>query len=100
MAKASIAIFKKSIETESVSKPICPDDVFLAANRVLQSKSIELVKCPEGMFVVSYSATGPFSEHLSDEWLPVYVARIETWSSGGIKKQEIQKWAESNEQSK
>jgi hypothetical protein len=88
--KASISIFRKSIKTDSkVATPIVPDEVFKAAQRVIESKGVELVKSTDGVYLLQYSETGPFKEKISDDWLPVFVMKLQEWSSGGIKKEEL-----------
>ena len=91
--KASIAIFRKSIKTDStVSTPEVPDAVFEAAKRVTDSKGIELIKSTDGIYLIQYSNSGPFKEKLGDEWLPVFIMKLIEWSSGGIKKDEYLSW--------
>lgn len=87
--KASIAIFKNSTETDDLSQPRVPDDVFEAAKRVIENKGCEVIKARDGLYVVKYSETGPFPRKVNDEWLPVYVAKIHAWASGGIKATEM-----------
>ncbi len=86
--KASIAIFK-NIATAKFEDtcPQVPNAVFDAANRVIENKGCEFIKTKSGAYIVKYSETGPFSTQ--EGWLPVYVARIEQWSSGGIKEDEM-----------
>lgn len=94
-SKASIAIFQKShTYEEKVSKPVVPDAVFKAAKRVMKSKKHELVEVDGGFYIVKYSPNGPFQRPMGDSWLPVYVARIDSWSSGGVKKEEFDLWSE------
>ncbi|KKM34275.1 hypothetical protein LCGC14_1565330 [marine sediment metagenome] len=85
--KASIAIFHKSVEYEdNVSCPYTPTEVFEAARRVIETKGCEVVKVRNGMYVVQYSETGPFRDKKdAKEWLPVFVMRLNSWRSGGIK---------------
>lgn len=88
MAKASIAIFKKKIEySDDID---VPDEIFAAANRVIESEGQEIVKSKSGFYIVQYSPNGPFTEKIGDDWLPVYVARVEQWRSGGIMKKEME----------
>lgn len=92
MYRASIAIFKNApdFEYEEVSRPVVSQVVFEAAQRVIVSKSCEFLKTKDGVYIVRYAEHGPYQAHVSDEWLPVYVARIEKWSSGGIKRSEME----------
>ena len=94
MTSASVAIFKKSVEYNAESTPCIPDDVFEAAQRVCSTKTTELIRSRDGFYVLQYSENGPFKEDLGGEWLPVYIARIEKWSSGGIKKSEMKAFQE------
>lgn len=90
---ASIAIFQKSLEdTEIVSCPLTPNEVFEAVKRVIQNKKSELIKTRTGFYVISYSETGPFKSKINDEWLPVYIFRAYKWTSGGIKKEEFENY--------
>ena len=94
MYPASIAIMgpKKMeiISSPNETHPLVPIEIFNAARRIIENKEgCELVKTQGCMYVIKYSESGPFKEKISDEWLPVYVARIEQWSSGGIKKDEM-----------
>jgi hypothetical protein len=90
MPKASVAIFRKSVEYPKDLSPEVPAAVFDAAKRVIASKGLETLRLREGFYLIQYSETGPFKESLSDEWLPVYIARISEWSSGGIKTEEME----------
>lgn len=93
MNKASIAIFHNQQEYEKDNHPIVPDLIFETAKRVIKNKSCEFVKCSDGIYIVKYSETGPWNTPiLKDEWMPVYIARVEKWSSGGIKTEEMQEW--------
>jgi len=95
--RASIAIFKNSVDyDEDIAQPFVPASIFEAAKRVTESKGCELVKSRDGMYIVKYSETGPFPQKMRNEtWLPVYIARVQQWSSGGIKKEEFQNFTES-----
>ncbi len=101
MPKASIAIFQKKIEQSSTTHettPITPPEVFEAALRVVESKGCELIKSQGGMYVVKYSEAGPGSQPEEwTEWLPVYVAKMITWHSGGIRNDEIEEYHRSKE---
>ena len=93
MNRASISIFPNKIEyTDSRSRPDTPPEVFEAALRVAISKTCELVRTGEGMYIIDYSETGPTNRREGWEgWLPVYVAKIQRWSSGGVKQEEMDK---------
>jgi hypothetical protein len=95
MTKASISIFQKAIETEFCSQPEVPDAVFEAAKRVIENKNCELVKTSNGLYVVTYSENGPWTTTSDDEWLPVYVAKMTKWTSGGITKNEMNQYESS-----
>ncbi len=84
--RASVAIFEgKEIEiAERDVKPVVPDEVFEAVKRVSENKGCEMVKTRSGLFVISYSPTGPFQTEVSNEWLPVYICRVRKWDSGGV----------------
>ena len=91
--KASVAIFKKSINYPGdISRPSVPDKVFQAVKRVVKSKGHEIVDVDGGFYIVKYSKSGPFKKKLGKEWLPVYVSRVDSWSSGGIKKSEMEEF--------
>lgn len=101
MSKASIAIFQKKIELSNKAHettPTTPPEVFEAALRVVESKGCELIKTQGGMYIVKYSETGPGSEPEGwTEWLPVYVAKMISWNSGGIKNEEMEEYHRSKE---
>lgn len=82
--KASIGIFQKSIEQTQQTQPEVPDEVFEAALRVIESKGCEVVKTNEGLYLIKFNENGPYETHMSDEWLPVYIAKAVRWISGGI----------------
>lgn len=89
--KASIGMFQRKLDYSEETQPTVPDELFLAAERVVKEKGCEIVKTPIGIYVVNYSETGPFQEgDVADEFLPVWVARLQTWSSGGIKNSEME----------
>ena len=98
MNKASISIFhnKSPEEEEIISQPQVPDEVFQAVKRVIESKGCEFIKTGQGVYVVKYSETGPYKDPISQEWLPVYVAKLLKWSSGGIKLSEMENWKNGN----
>ena len=96
--RASISIFPKKIKyTDERTQPETPSEVFEAVQRVIINKNCELVRSNQGLYVVSYSETGP-SKTLAgwENWLPVYVAKIEQWSSGGIQKSEMEEFLKEN----
>lgn len=90
MNKASISIFRKSIKYPDGSESSTPPQVFEAAMRVMESRGIEVIKGKDGFYVVQYSESGPFIDIKDPDWLPVYVARVAQWTSGGIKKEEME----------
>lgn len=93
MAKASIGIFEKNLDYgPTVSCPNVSDDVFKAVEEVLETKGEKIVKANDGFYMVKYSESGPFNDILIDDFLPVYVARISKWSSGGVRKKEMEEW--------
>jgi hypothetical protein len=96
--RASIAIFgdrEIEYEEERESQPIVPDQVFEAVERVIKTKSTELVKTRGGMYIVVYSEHGPFQQSTdAGDWAPVYVARIRRWDSGGVKNSELSQYVE------
>lgn len=96
--KASIAIFQKQVSYKREVKPDIPDELFEAALRVSQNKGCELVKTKSGIYVVSFSETGPWTNGTEEltlkNWLPVYIARMEKWSSGGITQEELHNYIE------
>ena len=99
--KASIGIFQKSADkTEVSTQPEVPDELFEAVQRVIQNKTTELVKAHDCMYVVLHSISGPFSAQIGDEWLPVYIAKVLQWTSGGVKDSELQKYLNNKENDK
>lgn len=90
---ASVAIFRGEIDYDDKSnQPLVPDEIFEAIKRVIANKSCELIKSRNAMYVVKFSQNGPFLEqevNSAGDWLPVYIARLEKWSSGGIKQKEM-----------
>lgn len=98
---ASVAIFANNSEieakTEVVVKPMVPDEVFEAALRVIQNKNCEIVKSRNGFYVVNYSEHGPFQTPIGSDWMPVYVARLHQWTSGGIKQDEMETFQSAKE---
>jgi len=92
LTRASIAIFpQKTDYMDNRAKPETPNEVFEAAQRIIdKSSGCEIVRTKTGLYVVAYSKSGP-SKHIEgwENWLPVYVAKIHTWASGGIKTEEL-----------
>lgn len=96
--KSSIAIFQQSAETNDDTQPMTPAEVFAAAEDVAKSKGTRVVRNRQGIFVVTYSETGPFNEpHLASEWLPVQVYVLKQWASGGIRQQEMEAYYEATD---
>jgi hypothetical protein len=88
--RASIGIYQQASETESETRPITPPEVFEAAKVVANTKETKIIRNRMGVFVVTYSETGPFNEpHLSQDWLPVQVYILKQWASGGIRRHEM-----------
>lgn len=93
MARASIAIFPKKVEyADSRPSPETPTEVFEAVQRVVKDKiGCELVRSQSGLYIVAYSETGPSNRPEGWEgWLPVYVAKVVEWASGGVRAQEME----------
>lgn len=93
MARASIAIFPKKIDyVDSRPSPETPPEVFEAAQKVIEAKDgCELVRSRSGLYIVAYSETGPSNRSEGwDGWLPVYIAKVAEWASGGIRVQEME----------
>lgn len=96
--RASVAIFKNSVEyEEDIGQPLIPAIVFETAKKVIETQGCELVKTRDGLYIVKYSPNGPFPNQISQDWMPVYIARIEKWSSGGIKHKEFEDYGEKQE---
>jgi len=100
---ASIAIFKGEFDYGTVSSstnPIVSAELFEIAQKVIENKSCEIWRGTSGVYVISYSESGPFPEsaHVAEKWLPVYIARLEKWSSGGIKKDEYNQYLSNKEE--
>ena len=96
---ASVGIFQKTAPKVDIStQPAVPDELFKAVQRVIESQSTELVKSRDCMYIVQYSLSGPFSSKIGDEWLPVYIARVLQWTSGGIKQEEMDAYNEQIDQ--
>lgn len=94
--QASVAIFEKKIEYPEGSRPLIPDDIFEAAERVIQNKSCEVVKSRSGLYIIQYSESGPWKDERED-FLPVWIARVSEWSSGGITKMEMDQYLDDKE---
>lgn len=103
MARASIAIFPKKVDySDERPRPETPPEVFEAVQRVIENKTgCELVRSKSGLYIVTYSETGPGSDSAGwDGWLPVYVAKVVQWASGGIRQQEMDEFLEEKENEK
>jgi len=97
MTRASIAIFPKKVEySDDRPCPETPSEVFDAAQRVIENKDgCKLVRTKSGLYVVAYSKTGPGNDPAGwDGWLPVYVAKVVQWASGGIRQKEMDEFLE------
>lgn len=97
MTRASISIFSKKVEyTDNRSIPETPPEVFEAAQRIAEAqKGCEIVRSKTGLYVVAYSETGPSNQKAGwEDWLPVYVAKVSEWSSGGIRQNELKEYKE------
>jgi len=93
MTRASIAIFPRKLEySDNRTKPEVPSEVFKAAQRIAENrKGCELVRSKNGLYIVVYSENGPSKRPEGWEaWLPIYIAKISTWASGGIQDEELQ----------
>lgn len=102
MARASISIFPKKIEyIDDRAKPEVPDEVFEAALSLIEKKSgCELIRCQTGVYIVQYSETGPSTRKEGwEDWLPVYIAQIKEFSSGGIRTSEMEDYLTQKEKS-
>ena len=95
--EASIGIFNKKL-TYKENSSVCeiPDEVFLAAQRVASTTVPEVVHSLRGFYIIEHSPNGPFSEY-AGEWIPVIIYRIETYSSGGIREEELKLFKELSE---
>lgn len=94
--QASICMFQKKMEYPTdVSRPQVPQEVFEAVARISQNEQgCELVRVKDGVYVIQYSETGPFREHFSDDWMPVYVMKVREWHSGGVTRDEFSNFTE------
>ena len=90
-AEASIAIFRNKADHDTSTRPQVPQSIFEAAKRVEESKQTEIIRTNMGIFVVTFSETGPFIEkEVADKWMQVAIYRMEQWASGGIKLSELE----------
>ena len=88
--KASIAMFKRSVDYSTDHNPTVPPELFEATERVIQNKSTEILKTKGGFYVLSYSESGPWQEiDVKGDFLPIWIARINSWSSGGVRETEM-----------
>jgi len=97
MTRASIAIFPKKVEySDDRPCPETPPEVFEAVQRIVKNESgCELIRCKSGLYVVTYSKSGPGNDPVGWEgWLPIYVAKVAQWSSGGIRQKEMNEFLE------
>lgn len=97
MTRASIAIFSQKVEySDNRPQPEAPPEVFMAVQRVIEKKDgCELVRSKSGLYIVGYSETGPGNDPAGwDGWLPVYVAKVVQWASGGIRQKEMDEFLE------
>lgn len=90
MHKASIGIYQRNIEQDHISCPLVPDQLFEAVKRVCETKQTEILRLSDGVFILTYSENGPFSDVKMKDWLPVQIMRLKQWSSGGVKVSEMQ----------
>lgn len=96
--KSSIAIFQQATEVDGGTQPLTPSEVFEAAKEVIETKGTKIVRNRRGVFIVTYSETGPFNEpHLSSDWLPVQVYVLKQWASGGIRQEEMETYNEATD---
>lgn len=96
--RASVSIFPKKISySDNRPNPEIPDEVFEVAIKLIEQKhGCELVRDKTGLYIVSYSTTGPGKQGEGwESWSPIYIARVETWSAGGIKLEELQEYVRS-----
>ena len=89
LMKASIGIYRHKVDYEKhESCPEVPDEIFQAAERVMTNKSTEIVKTTGGLYIVEYAEHGPLRRDGDQKFIPVWIARLEKWASGGITKKE------------
>jgi len=100
MTRGSVSIFSKKVENfDKRPRPEIPPDVFKVAQKIIKKKGGgEIVKNKSGLYVIMYSETGPTNNPAGWEgWLPVYVAKIVQWTSGGIRQEEMSEFLQENE---
>lgn len=100
MTRASIAIFPRTIDyTDNRTKPEVPDELFKIAQKLVEEKQgCELVRDKTGLYIVMYSESGPGKKREGwENWLPIYVAKVQSWSSGGIKESELANYLKEQE---
>ena len=86
-------MFRRKVDySDDDTKPIVPDEVFEAVQRVIRDKSCELIRRMDGIYVVDYSPNGPWTEQITSDWLPVFVMRVKQSASGGIKEEELESY--------
>ena len=97
--RASVAIFQREVTYPEGSRPFVSSELFEAALRITaDKKGCEIVKTRNGLYIVQYSDSGPWQEKsVAGEYLQVWIARIHSWSSGGIKKGEMDEYLTSKE---
>ena len=75
-----------------------PSELFEAVLRVAKEKNCEVIKSRNGVYVVQYSESGPWKEQsVAGEYLPVWIMLVQSWSSGGIKINEMAEYLNSKE---
>ena len=68
-SKASVAIFKKSVDYNDESVTAVPDEVFEAAKRVAESKITEVLRLRDGFYVLQYSLTKDFCLGINNSYV-------------------------------
>ncbi len=92
----AIAITPIAPHTLSVRPIVVRSD--LPIRITADKKGCEIVKTRNGLYIVQYSDSGPWQEKsVAGEYLQVWIARIHSWSSGGIKKGEMDEYLTSKE---
>ena len=100
MYKASVGIMRNKVETlkeDLKTQPFIAGEVFEAIQRVIENKNTEMVRTRFGIFTVQYSEKGCLTDNLLAGWLPVYVVRSLSWTSGGITEDEMKGYLESQD---
>ena len=89
--RASICIFRNTLDyKDDRAVPVVPEEVLEAAQRVIESKSTEMIKNNNGMYFVEYAEDGPFDSYVdSNQWMPVKVYRLDSWRAGGVRVEEM-----------